>query len=571
MESRITESDARLAGAPFRAFQFDAVAGRRYRVAMRSAEFPAYLRIGRNVGGITDYIRIGGNHGLDAGAALLLEAEETGSYLVVAHGASGETGAFSLTVDETSADVARRLYLGNAELGALAGESLHPFEGTAGEEVVITVRSSEFDTVLEVGRDVGGRFLALESNDDGAGGTDSRVYFTPDASGEYIARVREYSDGAGGGYAILLSTPPDLPDPTELTPGTPADGEITDANPTNDEGIPFADWSFEAVEGARYRIELRSAAFDTYLVVGQLAGSRFDEIESNDDAGGSGLGPTDSRLIFRADTGGERIIRVRPFGLEERGPYTLEVTQLPPAPSTAAGGSITTGTSIEGELTDADAILVSGEMHQEWRFTAQSGERFDIALSSGDFDTNLVVGRGSGREMTPLGRNDDGYDQPSATDSRLLFTAPTAGDYTIRVTSFGPGATGRYRLSLAAGPPPPPAVDRQLDIDAPRSDVLAINDYRLDDGAPFHDWRFDASAGETYVVDLASPDFDAYLEVGRVVDGAFRELGSNDDFGGGTDSRVEFTAIAGGEHVIRARPLFADGFGAYTVTIRRAR
>lgn len=538
---------------------------------MRSTDFPAFLRIGRNVGGVTDYIRIGGNHGLDAGAVLLLEAEENGSYVIVAQGANGETGAFSLNVDEIAPGVVARLALDAAELGVLAGEALHSFEGTAGEELVITVRSSEFDTMLEVGRDAAGRFVPLESDDDGAGGTDSRVYFTPETSGEYIVRVREYSDGAGGGYAILLSLPPDLPDPVALTPGTPVDGEITDANPTNDEGIPFADWSFEALDGTRYRIELRSDDFDTYLSAGRMVGSRFDETESNDDAGGPDLDPTDSRLVLHAEVGGEWVVRVRPFGMEERGRYTLEVTQLPPTPSSAAGGSITTGASVEGELTDTDALLASGELYQEWRFNAQAGERFDIGLSSGDFDTNLVVGRGTGPGMIQLGRNDDGYDQPNITDSRLLFTATEVGEHTIRVTSFGPGAVGRYRLSLAVGPPPPPAVDRRIDIDAPRSDILAINEYRLDDGAPFHDWRFDASAGESYVIDLASPDFDAYLVVGRMVGGTFQEVGSDDDSGGGTDSRVDFTATEGGEHVIRARPLFADGLGAYTLTVRRAR
>src|SRR5690606_19263172 len=90
------------------------------------------------------------------------------------------------------------LQLGESMSGMAEREVLHPFRATMGTELMITARSRDFDTVLEVGRVEAGRFVELIRDDDGAGGSDSRVYFDPPTDGEYAARVRPYSAVDGG-------------------------------------------------------------------------------------------------------------------------------------------------------------------------------------------------------------------------------------------------------------------------------------------------------------------------------------------------------------------------------------
>lgn len=565
--ARIGDDAPRLGQVPFLVFRFDAVAGDRYLVTAHAEGFSPYLRVGRNVAGITDYLLIGGNHGLGTTAAHLFVPEESGEYVVVVHGEEGGTGDFTLAIDPAR-PATESLTLGEPAVGALESTAVHRFPGVVGQEVVITARSSEFDTVLEVGTiDEAGDFIPVASDDDGAGGTDSRLYFTPPASGEYALRVREYAAGEGGGYAVLVAPEPARAAPTPMEPGVHAGGALTVASPRDDEGWPFAEWTLPGEVGTRYRIDLWSNDFDTRLAAGRLDGSRFVETATNDDASSSDLGPTDSRLIVRGE-GRPIVLRVHAWSVDERGEYTLLATPLPDPIMTAVVTPTTIGASVTGELTHTDALLPSGESYREYVFPASAGRRVDIALTSDDFDTYLEVGIGTGDALARLASNDDGYGNPNTTDSRLVFTAPATSDYTIRVRPWAAGETGRYALILTE-PPPPPAT-RRIAVDGVAvRDLITDADPRLDGGPPFHGWTFEARTGESFAIELTSADFDAVLHVGRFVNGQFVELASNDDFAGGTDARVDFTARESGEYVIRARPYSDGAAGYYSLTVRR--
>lgn len=569
IETRIGDDAPRLGGIPFRSFRFDATAGERYLVVARSDAFPPYLRIGQNVSGITDYVLIGGDHGLGAGAAHLFAPGETGEYLIVVHGEEGGTGEFTLSVEPVR-PASEPLAIGVAEVGALDLEAFHRFSGVAGQEVVITARSSELDVVLDIGTvDEYGDFVTIASDDDGAGGTDARLYFIPPSTGEYVLRVREYSAGGGGGYAILAAPPVPRPAPTPFLPDALVGGDLTDESPADDDGQPFAEWTLDVERDARYRIDLWSNDFDTRLAVGRLEGSRFIESASNDDASTSDLGPTDSRLVVRGD-GRPVVLRVSGFSNDGRGAYSLRATRLPDALSAPTVATTAVGSTVQGEITDIDALLPSGHSYQEYRFSATAGQRIDVALSSDQFDAFLVIGLGTGPSMAELVSNDDGYGNPNSTDSRIVFTPPASGEYTIRVRTWEPGEIGRYTLSLAELPPP--RADRRIDPDGPAvQELITDADERLPDGAPFHAWSFIAQSGEGFTIDLSSDDFDTVVSVGRVVNGEYLEIANNDDLGNGTDSRVTFTAAEAGEYTIRVMSFSGTGRGNYTLAVRRER
>jgi len=572
ISSSLSADGPRLAEeGPFRSYRFEGTAGTSYRISLRSSDFQPHLRIGRTVAGVTDYLLTGGYHGLGEEASLVLTAEESDTYLITVQSADGATGNFALLVSAW-APTAESLTVDQPVSNTVDGEVQHSFRMNAGEEVVITARSRDFDTLLEVGRMAATGFVSLDSDDDGAGDTDSRLYFTAPADGEYVARLTPYAGGDGGGYAIVLEIPVEFPNPLPLTPGSTVEGEITDAIAKLDDGLPFVDWVIHGEPGMRFRIDLGSPDFDTKLSVGRMNGREFIEGAANDDAAQPGVRESDSRLILVVREAGEQIVRVKPFADTERGRYTLVATQLEQARLDPAGGTIEVGASVGGEISDTDAILPDGTPFHEWRFVATMGQRFDIRVASDDFDTYLTIGPGVGGPTAELASNDDGEQSANGTDSRLVFAAPSAGEYALRIRPFGMAGGGSYSLTLGEAPP---VRDRPLESRITMGQTLqgtiVDTDARLPDDSPYQIWLFTASAGQSLVIDMASPDFDAFLAVGQIREGVFVEILENDDFGTGADAQVTFVAPTAGEYAIRASPLYPDELGRYTVTLGTGR
>ena len=76
----------------------------------------------------------------------------------------------------------------------------HTFEALEGQEVVIEVRSEEFDTLLTVRAPTGEEFENDDFDD-----TNSQVTFTAGETGTYEVVVESYS-GGGGAYTVSIET-----------------------------------------------------------------------------------------------------------------------------------------------------------------------------------------------------------------------------------------------------------------------------------------------------------------------------------------------------------------------------
>lgn len=83
---------------------------------------------------------------------------------------------------------------------------LYRIAGVTGQAVTVTLRSSAFDAYLAVGRMSGGEFESLVQDDDGAGGTDSRVTVTFPAADEYLIRANSLSAGETGDYTLDVAS-----------------------------------------------------------------------------------------------------------------------------------------------------------------------------------------------------------------------------------------------------------------------------------------------------------------------------------------------------------------------------
>ena len=95
--------------------------------------------------------------------------------------------------------------------------------------------------------------------------------------------------------------------------------------------------------------------------------------------------------------------------------------------------------------------------------------------------------------------------------------------------------------------------------------TLAAGDRARGDGSWYDAYSLEASAGERVVVVMESTDFDAYLTA--VSPGA--EQFSDDDSGGGTDSRLELEIDESGTWTVMANAYREGEEGAYTLRIER--
>lgn len=96
-------------------------------------------------------------------------------------------------------------------------------------------------------------------------------------------------------------------------------------------------------------------------------------------------------------------------------------------------------------------------------------------------------------------------------------------------------------------------------------------DSRLYENRPTDRWSFTPGAGRDMVIDARASEFDMFIYV-RAPDG---ERGSNDDFGGGLDSRCRVADAEEGEYIVLVHDYFGgvedsdSNLGAYTLRVRQ--
>jgi serine/threonine-protein kinase len=104
-------------------------------------------------------------------------------------------------------------------------------------------------------------------------------------------------------------------------------------------------------------------------------------------------------------------------------------------PAPGGGGQVLTGA-----LAPGDRTLSSGEYMDYYEFTWTAGQTVDVELSSPVFDTYLILRFPSGLQRD----NDDAR----GTDSMLQMRLEETGTYRVIVTSYSPGETGPYTLTI---------------------------------------------------------------------------------------------------------------------------
>jgi tetratricopeptide (TPR) repeat protein len=219
-----------------------------------------------------------------------------------------------------------------------------------------------------------------------------------------------------------------------------------------------------------------------------------------------------------------------------------------------ATGKILTGTLTKDDPTDGFPMTLKSH-HKVHALPLEAGQPYLIDLK-GTFDTFLRVEDSQKRTFL---FNDDV--RPDDLNSRLVFIPPQKDTYRLVVTSFKPGDTGSYTLSIQAA----------VKVGEPTliKDQLQKTDMKDQQGKFFKLHKVKLTGGSPCTIELASSDFDTFLVL---LDGAGKQaLAHNDDIAPGNThlSRLDLTPKADAEFTIGVTSFGAGQTGAYALTVQR--
>jgi hypothetical protein len=224
VEEKLSASDPRLEnGSHYDVWRFDAQPGHVYLVTLRSSRFDAFLSVGFGAGAECSGCQMNDDGGGGTDAALRFTPPAAARYEIraSAYGSREATGEYELTLRDEGVAPADAptpaptpIQAGETVRGRLeAGDETYPggggaytdtylYQGRAGETLVVTLRSAEFDAVVAMGRSTHAGCRPMDSDDDGAGGTDSRLEITLSQDGPYHIHVRTARVDGLGAYTL---------------------------------------------------------------------------------------------------------------------------------------------------------------------------------------------------------------------------------------------------------------------------------------------------------------------------------------------------------------------------------
>lgn len=311
--------------------------GERLTITLRSEDFDAYVWFSRMTSNGVEDLQGNDDGGGGSDARLRVTLDRDGDYTIVASSYSaGETGAYRLAVTsdwgEPSAGAATQptaLALGVPATGTLArGDlvldddtyyDLYTIAGDPGQQVDVTLTSSDFDAYLSVGQIVDGELEEVDSDDDSAGSTDAFLRATIPHGGVLGIRANSLSAEETGTYTLVASAPG--AGGGAVTPGSWVRGELRAGDGKLGDDSFFDDYVYQGRAGEQVTIDLVSDDFDAYLLFGRRNDGVFEPLVRDDD-GGDGL---NARVTLVLPRNGEYVIRANSLQSGATGSYRLQL------------------------------------------------------------------------------------------------------------------------------------------------------------------------------------------------------------------------------------------------------
>ena len=213
----------------------------------------------------------------------------------------------------------------------------------------------------------------------------------------------------------------------------------------------------------------------------------------------------------------------------------------------------------------------SGELARYYSFTLGTAASVEIDLVSSEFDAWLTLREGADVEGRALIQDDDGG---QGSNSRVDTTL-SGGTYTIEATSYAPGETGAFTLTLAVAGDGGGGGCALDDLGALSGTVRRVGNLAGDCESASYSGRlaryysFTLGQAGSVQIDLFSTAFDAFLALREGTDAEGRLVADDDDGGQASNSRID-TELSAGTYTIEATSYAAGGTGAFTLTVTGA-
>ncbi|HEX8430383.1 MAG TPA: hypothetical protein VF625_03815, partial [Longimicrobium sp.] len=252
----LSASDSRMDdGSYYDQYVYRGRPGEQVVITMRSGAFDTFLSAGALAGSTftpagSDDDGAGGTDSqltvaVGSGGVLVIRANSlaggsTGAYTIQLASSGGGGAPVPPTPRPTPAPTPNRPQPGGAPGTISAGQTVsgqlqtsdmmladssyadeYRYSGRAGDQIVITLRSTTFDTYLAWGAGSGASFVSEQTDDDGAGGTDSQLRVTVGSSGNYTIRANSLSGGTTGAYTLSVERAGGVPTPPRPQPARP--------------------------------------------------------------------------------------------------------------------------------------------------------------------------------------------------------------------------------------------------------------------------------------------------------------------------------------------------------------
>ncbi|UCC73192.1 MAG: caspase family protein [Gemmatimonadota bacterium] len=441
-----------------------------------------------------------------------------------------------------------RLEMGDARLDSKEYYDTYPFQGSAGDAVVVDLSSFEFDPYLILKSPSGER----SENDDYEGSTSrSRIEEVLDESGEWSVLVTSFQASETGAYELSITTAAAGAVATAAAGGRTERGTLASGDSELASGEYYDSFDLSGSAGEYFIIDLRSRDFDPYLIFIAPSGEQFENDDHEGDA-------TRSQVAMQLPEGGGYRVLVTSYKPGESGSYTLTIGR---------GGAVAAaaGPRVEhGALASGDQTLSSGEYADGYTFEGRPGQRVRLDVSSSEFDTYLML-------IDPAGGQAENDDFEGLAGHSVIESDITeAGTHRVVVTSYKVGETGAYELSIEFGEGSP-TTTRQRDVVALRvgeqtTGRLEAGDRQLMSGVYSDLYVFEGATGLAVSVEMSSTDFDTYLQL-ISPDG---EQIENDDYQGQSNSRIDVNLREDGRYQILSTSYSAGETGEYRLTLSAA-
>ena len=443
------------------------------------------------------------------------------------------------------------LAAGDEQLQSGEYQDSYTFTANAGDQITVDLTSTQFDPYLILIPPVGDQM----DNDDWEGSlSHSRIETTASSSGTYEVLVTSFAPGETGRYTLEYDAGAGYGGGYDGGAAQGATGTLAPGDETLTTGEYSDRYEFTAGPGEAVSIDLTSNDFDPYLIVQTPDGEQLD----NDDYQGS---LSRSHIDATAANGGTYMVQVTSFAPGETGAYSLSFNGSGGGSGGGQpgyGGGNSSGST--GSLSSGDEQLQSGEFLDRYTLNASAGENIIVDLTSQQFDPYIILVTPNGEQI----ENDDW--EGSLSHSRVETVASQGGAYEVIVTSFAPGETGSYALSMESGGSGSFSGGGYAGSFSGMSETgtLARGDETLEGGEFFDVYPFTGSAGQRLSIEMSSTEFDTW--VGLV--GPEGIIDANDDAPNmGTNSRLDVSLPTSGEYSVIATSFAAGETGRYNLNV----